>query len=246
MVAAATWLDAGGRLGVRGIYVAPGTVVSLREELCEGGLEPAWLDAGLVDVVPTDAAYDLSVPIDGVAQLAFYSAVLDATIAAGFRGLRVAADITPLVAEPSRRRPHLAWEQLADRYISEHALSPICLYDARAVGGIDAIVSSHPLRGPGATPFALFGCGPEHASLEGEVDALGAPVFAELLESMPRGDRQLDLGGLRFIDGRGADLLHGELGRRRALGQPIAVRSAPRLLRALWSLCEFDPSLLCA
>jgi hypothetical protein len=69
--------------------------------------------------------YDVSPPIDATTQLAVYSAAVGDAIADGFAGIRVAADITPLVADPARRDAHLIWEQLADRYMTEQPSRPV-------------------------------------------------------------------------------------------------------------------------
>lgn len=242
--AAAAWLREGVRLRLRGLYVAPGSVTSLRGELRACGIDAAVFESGDIDVVPTGAAYDLCEPIDARSQVAFFAAAVDQALAAGYRGLRLAADISPLVEDPGRRRSHLAWEQLVDRYIARSALSPLCLYDARTIRGIDAIVGAHPLRGPGGTPFALFGSSGTLGRLEGEVDALHAQAFAELLAALPGTDRRIDLGGLEFMDGHCAGVLHDELRLRRCCGQGITLVAVPRLLGRLWSLCRFDPAFL--
>jgi anti-anti-sigma regulatory factor len=156
----------------------------------------------------------------------------------------VAADITPLVADPARREAHVRWEQIADRYMTTHPLAPLCMYDTRRVDGIDAIVCAHPLRGPDEPLFGLYAGGPARAMLQGEIDACWSEVFAEVLRGLPDTDSVIDLTRLSFIDARSAWILQDELVRRRAAGQQIRLAEAPRLMQQIWRICDFDRSLL--
>jgi anti-anti-sigma regulatory factor len=241
---AASWLADGLRIGQRGLYVAEGSPDDLVNDLHElSGLHDA-LDSGALAVVPVPVIYDLSVPIDPPSQLAGYDDAVQQAISAGFRGLRVVADITALVADPGRRTSHLRWEQIAERYIVDHPLAPLCLYDVNRISGIEAIAAAHPLRRQDDVMFGLVAAGPTDAALYGEVDACFADVFEALVEGLPDTDENVDVSSLAFVDARSASILHAELTKRRAAGQEVRLVGASPMLQRIWQLCAFDPSLL--
>jgi anti-anti-sigma regulatory factor len=238
------WLLDGLRLGQRMLYVAEADPDTLLAEVAAIPDAAALVDAGALVVQPSEALYDLSTPIDPPVQLALYVAAVEAAIADGYDGLRVAADITPLIADPARLASHLAWEQYADRYIAASPLAPLCLYDVRRVTSLPSIVCVHPLQGPEPTPFAFYAVTARQGMLAGEVDACSVDLLADVLRAMPEDDDLIDVRKLSFIDGRAALTLHREVRRRRALGQRLAISGASPLFRRVWQLCGFDETLL--
>jgi anti-anti-sigma factor len=241
---ACAWLADGLRRGQRGLYVADATASTLVDELAGIPDAAAWISSGGLVVLPSTDAYDLRAPIDADAQLAMYAGAVDQAIADGYDGVRVAADITPLVADVRRRPAHLRWEQIADRYIAEHPLAPLCLSDTRTITGIDAIVCVHPLQGPVAAPFSVHGVGAEQAALRGELDAFSSDLVAEVLDSLPGTDHRLDVSALEFVDARAAWVLQHELRRRRETGRPVVLAGVAPRLRRVWEACRFDATLL--
>lgn len=238
------WLVDGMARGQRAMYIAEGTSDALIGELTDlPGLDVALAGRSLV-VVPAELVYDLDAPVDPEAQLARYAAVLDEALADGYLGLRAASDMTPLIVDPARRAAHARWEQVGDRYITEHPLASLCLYDTRRVRDIEPIVFAHPLQGPERAALTLYGAAPTRAVLAGELDALVADAFAELLATIPVHDDVVDIAGVSVIDGRSAQALHAELTRRRQAGQPLALVGAVPAVRRVWDACGFDPSLL--
>jgi anti-anti-sigma regulatory factor len=242
--AAVTWLADGLRLGQRAVYIADLPPADLAADLAGLPGRAAALDRGALVVRPAADVHDMSGPVDAEHHLGAYAEMVDRAIADGFAGARVAADITPLVADPGWHAAHLTWEQVADRYMTDHPLAPVCLYDARRVSGIDAIICAHPLRGPSAPPFSLHGAGPTRAALAGEVDGSLALVLAELLARQPVTDRVLDLSGLSFLDVRCARILHRELAGRRRAAQEVVLSGASPAFRRLWDACGFGCSFL--
>jgi hypothetical protein len=206
----------------------------------------AALDSGALAVFPSSELHDLSAPIDARAQLRVYAAAVDDALAAGYTGLRVAVDITALVADPARRPAHLRWEQYTDRYIAEHPLAPLCMFDTERVANMDAIAGVHPIQGPNEPLFALYAVSASAAILAGEVDAGVAETLAEMLQAMPDTDTSIDVSELSFVDGRAAWTLHRELLRRRDNGQSITLTHSTRMLRGVWRACGFDASMLAA
>jgi anti-anti-sigma regulatory factor len=241
---ATAWIADGLALGQRTMYLADESPEVLTRELAGVPGRDEAIAGGALVVTATSSVYDLSRPIDARAQLAAYSAAVELAVSDGFAGIRVAVDITPLVEDPARRRAHLQWEQFADRYMTEQPLAPLCLYDRRKVGDLPAIEHVHPLTGPNALSFSLYGVGARRSALVGEVDALVADPLAAALAALPDPDDTIDVGALRFIDAHGAWVLQRALERRRATGRPLVLHeTSPALLR-VWDLCRFDPTLL--
>lgn len=241
---AVKWLAGGMRIGQRGLYVGEAPVDVLIAELAALPGVAAALESGALIVQSSTDLYDLSTPIDPQHQLAIYDAGVRAALAAGYRGVRVAADVTPLVLDPSRHESHVRWEQYADRYITEHPMAPMCMYDTRRVAGLDAIACVHPLQGPDAPIFGLYAVGPRAAALCGEVDALQGPMFAEVLAGMPDTDAALHLDRLGFADADAVWRLHELARQRRAAGNPLSLVGAPTALRRTWQALDFEPDLL--
>jgi hypothetical protein len=241
---AATWIADGLRAGQRALYVAEGSVEQLAAELAAVPHVSEAIASGAVMVVPSTELYDLSTPIDADAQLALYAGVVDQALADGYTGLRVAADITPLVLDPSRHEAHVHWEQVADRYMTDHPLAPICMYDSRRVDGVSAIASVHPLQGPSEPLFALYGVGPTRAALYGEIDCFGTDTFAAVLRGLPATDEVMELAGLSFVDGRAVATINAELIRRRTSGQELTLTGASSMFRRVWDICGYDEAAL--
>lgn len=240
------WLRLGLERNERTMYVYDASMDELRAEVADLPDGDAAIESGALVLAPTRALYDLSVPIDPSSQLAMYDQAVRQAIADGYQGLRIAADITPLVLDASRRPSHLRWEQIADRYMTQHPLAPLCLYDASVLPDLDAIAAAHPLQGPGEPMFAVYGMGPATAVVEGELDGCVAAALEGVLAGLPDTDRQLDLRRLSFVDARAASILHLELHNRISTGRPLTVTGASPMFRKVWQLCGFDADLLAA
>jgi anti-anti-sigma regulatory factor len=237
------WLEQGLQLRQRCLYLTdepPGQAESLLVR--NHDLDVARRQGALV-VGTTSDVYGEG---DAGSPLAFFASTVERASADGYQGLRVVADMTAMVADPQRRLDHLRWEQLADRYMTSHPLAGLCLYDARRVTGIDAVVFAHPLQGPREPPVALYGLGPDSSRLEGEVDSTMYRPFAELLTSVPASDVFIDVSDLGFVDARSAWILHRQLQSRRAAGQALVLAGARPVLRRMWDALGFDPAFLAA
>lgn len=244
---ASLWLADGLRQGQRAIYVADDPRRALIDDLADMPECDTRLQAGALIVARTDEWYDLSVPIDAAAQLQCYAAAVEQAARDGFRGVRTAVDITALVSDPARRAAHLRWEQVADRYLQEHRLLPLCLLDMRqadAIDAIDAIACCHERQGPHAARFSLYAVGRDRAALRGELDAAGHDALQAVLDAVPVSDRALDISALAFLDAHAAWLLHTHLLERAAAGQAITLVGAPAHVRRLWNACGFEMSML--
>ena len=247
--AVVTWLADGLRLGQQAFYVADRSPQELMADLAALPEVDELVASGSVAVFPTSQLYDLSRPIDPVEQLAIYDRAVRAAIDSGFDGIRVAADITSLVADPGRRSTHVHWEQVADRYIARQPLAPLCLFDATRIRSLDAVVCVHPLRHTGAADaeFGVWSGADGVIVLEGEIDGLTSPVLSDVLAGLPHGDRDaIDVSALRFLDGRSAFILHDALRSRRAAGHDVVLAGANEQLRRLWAMCGFDDTWFAA
>lgn len=237
------WLGAGLDAGYRCLYVNDADPEMLLAEVTAiPNVDKAVAREDLL-FMPTAAAYDLHKPIDREAQLALYASVVVQALTEGYAGLRVAADITPLVRDPARRRSHLAWEQYADAYIAERPLSPLCLYDTRKIAGIEAIACVHALQGPEDPGLAVFSSDGARA-VHGEIDGFQAPILVDVLHAVPDDPVELDLGGVEFVDARGAWALNEVLLEMRGSGRPLRVRGVSEQLTRVWHICGLDESLL--
>lgn len=242
--AACEWLTDGLRQGYRAVYIADASADDIVAELAAIPDRDAKLAGRALVVVSTGDLYDLSAPIDAPAQLAVYNRAVEQAIRDGYRGLRVAADITVLIEDPARRPAHIHWEQVADRYISQRPLAPLCMYDRRRVSDIDAVAGCHPLHGPAAVPFALYAAQPHGAAAAGEIDLASHDTFRDVLTGQPESDRVIDMSGLTFLDARAAWLLHSHLVDRRAAGHPVVLTDASPLVRRVWDVAGFDSGFL--
>ena len=234
------WLDDGWWLGQRMVYTAGKPLDELIADLEPFGDVEALIAGGELVVAPTEALYDLSKPIDTDAQLAFYAAAVEQANADGFNGVRVAADITPLVTDPARRASHARWEHVADRWMAAgNRLAPMCSYDRRVVSGadIDDICAVHPLVNDdaGRVPFHVFAAG-DTIALDGEVDAFGAPQLERILENAVAPDPvMVDLNHVHFVDHHAILALA-----RHARDTGAALAGVPAYMRKLWSVLEVE------
>lgn len=139
-----------------------------------------------------------------------YATATEQAVAAGYTGLRVAADATTLVRTPEQLDAFARYEHLIDRYMLTAPFSALCAYQRSQVGeeSIAALACMHPGANPDATSFWLHataerGCA---AAIGGELDL----ATRDLLEpALRRADLQphdgeliLDVTRLTFIDHR--------------------------------------------
>ena len=145
---------------------------------------------GALLVTSVAAVYGPSGVVDPQGERATYSAALDDALAAGFTGIRVAADNTPLVADAERLAAWLRWEVVADRLLSERQITAMCAFDQEKVdvGRLRHLAEVHPLSSAtGPVPqFRLFSAGGALCA-EGQLDPLAVIQLWLALESLPRG-----------------------------------------------------------
>jgi len=196
---------------------------------------------GRLDLLPVSAVYEAGPERRTVAeQLHFYSQAVDRALADGYAGLRVAAEVTELAADPD----HVAWEQAADRFIVEGpGMATMCAYRLEVIGDElrDRLLQVHPLAG-GRAPEAGFRVYADEGALvlHGEVDSFSAGELAEVLSAAPRsaGVVTVDAAGLAFIDAAGTRVLADWRDALRSGGVELTLRNPPRVLRRVWQTLD--------
>lgn len=157
--------------------------------------------------VPLGDAYADGAVVDPAAQVAAYAAETERALAAGFTGLRVVADATPLVRTPAQLEAFARYEYQVDRYMLDHPFRAMCAYDRAELGDdVIAHVACMHAVSEADVPFRLHACPPAEgtAALTGELDWTVDGLFAATLRraDLPTGGGEvvLEAGGLRFTD----------------------------------------------
>ncbi|MFL5897102.1 MAG: MEDS domain-containing protein [Solirubrobacterales bacterium] len=242
--AALEYLTDGLREGQRIAYVGSEPLAEQRERLEPLGGVGSMIDEGALQLFELRDLYEVGRPVDAGAQLASYAAATDAALADGFTGLRVAAQVTNLLAEPATWDAHLRWESVADRFMSVRPLSALCGYQRdlvpeRMLGELSAV---HPETNAAAAevPFHLFASEGEMV-LSGEVDHFSAAVLDRVLGVACDGAEpvDLDLWELGFIDHRGLEVLARHT-RRLAAAAGCSVRNTPPVVERLCGLLDLE------
>lgn len=210
---ALTFLAEGAQLGQRLLYTADQPHHELLRDVLDGlpGAE-ALLASGGLAVESLLYTYDLSEVADPGAQAAAYVARTGDAVAAGYTGLRAAADVTLLVTDPDARDTFVRYEHLIDRAMLDMPFTAICGYDRSRLtpGAADEIASVHPHRRAGSSTFALFN-GDDGLLLTGDVDAAVDPTFgtsvARVLETVDGDVIDVDCSELDFLDSCGLQVL---------------------------------------
>jgi MEDS: MEthanogen/methylotroph, DcmR Sensory domain len=164
--------------------------------------DPGPAAAGLAGVIGWDAfevasiaeVYGASGIVDAASQRATFAEVLAQALAAGFTGIRVAADNTPLVTDEARLKAWIEWEIVADRFMSEHPVIGLCAFnrDKIEVDRLRHLATLHPLS-PAASPVPQFRLFADAGDLcvEGEIDALAVSQLRLALAVLPPKTRVL-------------------------------------------------------
>ncbi|MEV5297610.1 MEDS domain-containing protein [Amycolatopsis methanolica] len=201
------FLAEGLALGQRVCYAGTGPVPRLMADL-DGIVDGDEASRrGALRVLSLD---DLGALGDPHVRLRTYAKATEAALADGYRGLRVAADVTGLLQSPTRLNSLARFEHLADGYSAVHPFSALCGYDRRKLDRptLALLSALHPSANENRAGFRLHasargGC---CASLGGELDLASAELFPRALghvDPRPVGGRLvLDATTLDFIDHR--------------------------------------------
>lgn len=200
-------------LGLRCMYTADRPLSELVADLAPLPDLQAQLDRGALMITTMAELYDDIEVIDSDVMLASLSATVEETLAQGYAGLRIAADVTPLVRTPEQLCAFAAWEHTVDRYVSGNPLSGLCGFDRTQVSDSAAVVLAgmHPVARAGSAPFGVFATdGPADLAVAGEIDVSVAREFRTCLGRTRLGvARELVVDGTRldFVDHRGLETI---------------------------------------
>lgn len=220
---------------LEGLRTTAGGVPELEELMARGAVETLSLAQ----------VYEATGPFRREQQLAYYGDATRRALDAGFRGLRVIAEVSGLATDPAGRTELVRWEQLADAYAASGAgFSAMCAYRGDLAGEALADVASvHPVVHARQEPstFALF-AESDRLVLAGSVDACSCDRLARLLAGVPTaGDvLVLDLGALEFLDVASCRVLARWVAELAQRSVAVHVTGASRLVRRVWPLLGLD------
>jgi len=206
------FLDEGRRLGEHLLLIGASRP-ELLQTLAPLPGRDELLSSGQLEVHGTAGVHASGGELSPAGQVAAYRRLVEAALARSRTGLRVAADVTPLVrgGSDARRQLHV-YEQLADALVGDVAMTALCLYEESLEADVlGPIILLHPDQHSGdQEPLAhLSGRGPS-LSLHGEVDVTQADALFRALVDVAcetPGEVALDLSDVRFLDIAGARAL---------------------------------------
>ena len=224
-------------------------VLGVGERVLEGlrtarGLDEL-IERGDVETLTLAEVYEAAGPFRPEAQLAYYDDATRRAVDAGYRGLRVIAEVSGLATDPVLRPELVRWEQMADRFAAHGSgFSALCAYRADLGPEALADVSSvHPLVRADGEPstFALF-AEDGRLVLAGSVDACSSDRLGRILATAPitGDDVVLDLAALEFVDVAGCRALAHWAGDLHARSVTVTVTGSSRLLRRMWQVLGLD------
>lgn len=157
------------------------------DEAVVDGLEDL-VEGKAVQVASIAEVYGPSGVVDPAGQRAVFSGVLDEALAAGYSGIRVAADNTPLVAGPERLNAWMLWESVADRFMSDNPVTGLCAFDRHRVevDQLRHLATLHPLVSA-STPkpqFRLYAF-EDAIWVEGLLDTFAVGQITHTLNALP-------------------------------------------------------------
>jgi hypothetical protein len=240
--AAGRFLAGGLARGERLLVVGDGMIEALHRSTLPFGGTDELLATGALQVLDLTTAHSGNARFTPEQQLAFYDAATRQAVDDGFTGLRVAAEVTALAADPATRPALVRWERLTDD-LAAHGpgFTAMCAYRADLCReALSEVASVHPLvRAPeGVPPFQVFH-DEDRVVLTGSVDTCTAGRLAHVLAESPgaRPATVLDVGLLVFIDVAGCRVLASWAAE---LPGPVEVTGASGLLRRMWRLLALD------
>jgi MEDS: MEthanogen/methylotroph, DcmR Sensory domain len=194
---AVPYLTEGAALGEKLVYIAEEPDPADLSQLV------AVVDSGALQIASVAEIYGSTGVVDPPSQLATFMAMLADAKAAGYSGIRVAADNTSLVSDEKRMKAWIQWEIVADHAAAGQEVTALCAFSKDKVRDamLRQIAAVHPLSSAsGPVPhFRLFSDG-EAMRIEGRVDAYAITQLWLALETLPeRADVVLDLTTARLM-----------------------------------------------
>ena len=239
------FLSGGLERGERLLAVGERVIDSLRAQTAVLGDVDALIAAGTLETLTLAQAYAAAEPFAPEDQLAYYDSATQRAIDAGYRGLRVIAEVSSLAADPAVRPDLVRWEHFADDYIAQGTgFTAMCAYSRTLTREALADVAAvHPqVHGPEGVPSFRVFFDDDRLVLAGSVDTFGADRLARVLASSPvgAGAAVLDLSLAEFLDVSACRVLARWARDLQGRGRHVQVRNAAPLLRRMWRILALD------
>jgi anti-anti-sigma regulatory factor len=138
-------------------------------------------------------------------ELRMLEAMNDASLEAGFPGMRILSDATDDSLNQEWRAWHAATEHMLDRFCLLHPVTAICAYDITVLDpqAVAEMAVLHATTREDFVPFQLRATTKADLSIAGSVDAFSADQLELALDRLRRDDSK----GLIVIDATEADFL---------------------------------------
>ena len=206
---------------------------------------PDLIAEGSVETLPLTEAYEAAGPFLPERQLTYYDAATRRALDAGYRGLRVIAEVSDLAADPALRADLVRWEHLADDYAAHGSgFSAMCAYRADlGPAAVADVASVHPMihASGEATSFRLF-AEEDRLVLAGSVDTFGSDRLTRALAAATGADGVvvLDLSALEFIDVGGCRFLARWAAGLAERSVSLELTGSSALFRRMWQVLALD------
>jgi anti-anti-sigma factor len=239
------FFNAGLAANERVMYLAPpDQILSTLPELGAAGIDVGPLtERGALSIDDVDGAYLFEGALQPDVRLAGHALLVGQALRDGFEGLRVCAEIAPLLGTDGVGEEWCGYEVRADLLISRLPSIVVCACDLRqarpeVVSDLHAVHSLHTGAPTADSPFKLH-AGRGGLALSGEVDASSAERvgrwLSEALRDLP--DPVIDVEGLEFIDVAGMWAL---LDSAHAHPEGLRLQGTSPKFRQVWSVCGYD------
>jgi hypothetical protein len=194
---AAPYLTEGAALGERLMYIAEDPRQEDMDQLA------TVVGPDQLRISSVAETYGSDGTVDPQRQLATFIDEMDAAKAAGYTGLRVAADNTSLVGDEKQMKAWIQWEIIADHTVAGREFTALCAFNKEQVdtSQLRQLASVHPLSSAsGPVPqYRLFSDG-RAMRIEGRVDSYAITQLWLALETLPvRADVVVDLATARLM-----------------------------------------------
>jgi anti-anti-sigma regulatory factor len=194
--------------GLQVRYLGRGSEAELWEDLAEVLDLSAALRHGAVGVMSLESMGGADGVLDPAGQVLAFAAATAEARDAGFAGLRVAIEATPLVRSRRHVEAFTRYEHLIDRYMTTQPFSALCGYSRWELGAatVGELACMHPVCNQGATSFRVYAAIGADLALGGEIDLTVQTQFAHALQraaiKTTRPELMIDGTALDFVDHR--------------------------------------------
>jgi anti-anti-sigma regulatory factor len=189
-------------------------------------------------------AYGTLHRMDPEEQVACFRAQLDDARRDGFRGVRVAIDVSDVASAPDRALGYARYEHLLDRALYDtDGLRSLCGFDRDTLGreATDELAALHPVVIPEPGPFQLHAGPGTSLVISGELDASSEATLVSVLRHVgPTSASErviIDATGLQFVDHRALCALEDFA---RTHDTTVVLRGAHRIAATICALLELD------